>query len=261
MRIQPQVLPLQGISGSVPEGFVEAQGLSTGIAMLSSCSRCCRGCSGRCQIVSYLLRTVAMGYVSLQLEARAAILCSLAWHACVIRQNASLTCCSSGRSSKNVGADVGASGSLSAVPSSISFWPALTPVSSQEASSFNKPPLTMTFCRSGGTPVREYIWFLKTLAGRAVSISTSSNVFLPHLITTFMLTPSVANRRSWKQKLSTRLLMGCRSCTVDTFGMPICCCFCFSSGSASSLLIWRLLGPRAKSSRMRKTCHLLHFGS
>ena len=37
---------------------------------------------------------------------------------------------------------------------------------------FNKPPFTIIFCLSGGTPVRSYNWHLKTYGGWLVSIST-----------------------------------------------------------------------------------------
>lgn len=37
----------------------------------------------------------------------------------------------------------------------------------------SKPPLTIIFCLSGGTPVRSNSWHLKTYGGWLVSISTA----------------------------------------------------------------------------------------
>lgn len=45
---------------------------------------------------------------------------------------------------------------------------------------FRVPPFTMTFCRSGWTPVRAKSWALKTMGGSSVFSSTASNFSLPH---------------------------------------------------------------------------------
>uniref|UniRef100_A0A6B0ULB1 Uncharacterized protein n=1 Tax=Ixodes ricinus TaxID=34613 RepID=A0A6B0ULB1_IXORI len=59
--------------------------------------------------------------------------------------------------------------------------------------SLSTAPLTMTFCRSGWTPVSANSWALNTMGSSRVSTSTSENVSLPHL--TFTL--NIFVRLAW----------------------------------------------------------------
>jgi hypothetical protein len=86
-------------------------------------------------------------------------------------------------SSRNTTGFSGALGSSPAAPMTVSVWPSLTPAFAQSWSSRRMPPLTMTFIRSGGTPVAPWIAALNALAGSSV-FSGKGYVFPACLIVT-----------------------------------------------------------------------------
>ena len=90
---------------------------------------------------------------------------------------------------------------LSAVPIIMIFWFGFSATLVHSESSFSMPPFTMIFCRSGGTPVKLYIWNLNTVGGCVVSASTS-NVSLPH----FTLTGTDISSYQWKYSSTAEML-------------------------------------------------------
>lgn len=74
----------------------------------------------------------------------------------------------------------------------------------------SKPPLTMIFCLSGGTPVRSNNWHLKTYGDWVVSISTAGKNSFCHFTLTVkrntMQLSKTATRKIGRMKCQTRTM-------------------------------------------------------
>ena len=105
----------------------------------------------------------------------------------------------------------------------------------QSESSFSVPPLTMIFCLSGGTPVREKSCILKSAGGWSVSISTG---YIPLCHFTWTASRRVARKKKQKPCVRTRTSLdlpsylgwgfvschraaGCRGHGVGRSGLPL----------------------------------------